>query len=49
MSKWLKISLWVGKTQIKQHIPEAQAVEELIALIKEHGRWLEPPVKQEPA
>ena len=44
-----KISLWVGKTQVKQHIPEAQAVDELIALIKEHGRWIEPPVKQEPA
>ena len=44
-----KISLWVGKTQVKQHIPEEQAVDELIALIKEHGRWIEPPVKQEPA
>jgi len=42
-----KISLWVGKTQVKQHIPEAQAVDELIALIKEHGRWIEPPVNQE--
>jgi len=44
-----KISLWVGKTQVKQHIPEEQAVDELIALIKEHGRWIEPPVKSEPA
>ena len=42
-----KISLWVGKMQVKQHIPEEQAVDELIALIKEHGRWIEPPVKQE--
>ena len=40
-----KISLWVGKMQVKQHIPEEQAVDELIALIKEHGRWIEPPVK----
>jgi len=40
-----KISLWVGKAQVKQHIPEAQAVDELIALIKEHGRWIEPPAK----
>jgi (E)-4-hydroxy-3-methylbut-2-enyl-diphosphate synthase len=39
-----KISLWVGKTQVKQHIPEAQAVDELIALIKEHGKWTEPPM-----
>jgi (E)-4-hydroxy-3-methylbut-2-enyl-diphosphate synthase len=40
-----KISLWVGKTQVKQHIPEAQAVDELIALIKEHGKWIDPPLK----
>jgi (E)-4-hydroxy-3-methylbut-2-enyl-diphosphate synthase len=42
-----KISLWVGKTQVKQHIPEDQAVDELIALIKEHGKWTDPPVKGE--
>jgi (E)-4-hydroxy-3-methylbut-2-enyl-diphosphate synthase len=40
-----KISLWVGKTQVKQHIPEAQAVDELVALIKEHGKWTEPSAK----
>jgi (E)-4-hydroxy-3-methylbut-2-enyl-diphosphate synthase len=43
-----KISLWVGKSQVKQHIPEEQAVDELIALIKEHGKWIEPPAKAEP-
>jgi (E)-4-hydroxy-3-methylbut-2-enyl-diphosphate synthase len=37
-----KISLWVGKQQVKQHIPEEQAVDELVALIKEHGKWAEP-------
>ncbi len=37
-----KISLWVGKQQVKQHIPEDRAVDELIALIKEHGKWTEP-------
>jgi (E)-4-hydroxy-3-methylbut-2-enyl-diphosphate synthase len=37
-----KISLWVGKTQVKQHIPEVQAVDELVTLIKEHGKWMEP-------
>jgi (E)-4-hydroxy-3-methylbut-2-enyl-diphosphate synthase len=42
-----KISLWVGKTQVKQHIPEEQAVDELIALIKEHGKWIEPLAKAE--
>ena len=40
-----KISLWVGKTQVKQHIPEEQAVDELIVLIKEHGKWIDPPAK----
>jgi len=43
-----KISLWIGKTQVKQHIPEDQAVDELVALIKEHGKWIEPPVAAEP-
>jgi (E)-4-hydroxy-3-methylbut-2-enyl-diphosphate synthase len=43
-----KISLWVGKTQVKQHISEDQAVDELIGLIKEHGKWMEPPAKTEP-
>jgi (E)-4-hydroxy-3-methylbut-2-enyl-diphosphate synthase len=38
-----RISLWVGKTQVKQHIPEEQAVDELIALIKEHDKWIDPP------
>lgn len=42
-----RISLWVGKTQVKQHIPEEQAVEELIALIKEHGKWIDPPAPVE--
>jgi (E)-4-hydroxy-3-methylbut-2-enyl-diphosphate synthase len=38
-----KISLWVGKRQVKEHIPEELAVDELVALIKEHGKWTEPP------
>ena len=38
-----RISLWVGKTQVKQHIPEEQAVDELVELIKEHGKWIDPP------
>jgi (E)-4-hydroxy-3-methylbut-2-enyl-diphosphate synthase len=43
-----KISLWVGKTQVKQHIPEDQAVDELIALIKDHGKWIDPPAETVP-
>ena len=42
-----KISLWVGKTAVKQHIPEDRAVDELIALIKEHGKWIDPSAKSE--
>jgi (E)-4-hydroxy-3-methylbut-2-enyl-diphosphate synthase len=36
-----RISLWVGKQQVKHHIPEDQAVDELIALIRDHGKWVE--------
>lgn len=39
-----RVSLWVGKQPVKQHIPEEQAVEELVALIKAHGKWIEPPL-----
>ncbi len=42
-----KISLWVGKAAVKQHIPEDRAVDELIALIKEHGKWIEPSLATE--
>lgn len=37
-----KINLYVGKTPVKFNIPEDHAVEELVELIKEHGRWVEP-------
>ena len=36
------ISLWKGKTQVKGKVPTEQAVDELIALIREDGRWVEP-------
>lgn len=39
-----KINLYVGKTAVKFNIPEEEAVERLIDLIKEHGRWVEAPV-----
>lgn len=38
-----KINLYVGKTAVKFNIPEAEAVERLIDLIKEHGRWVDVP------
>ena len=37
-----KINLYVGKTPIKFNIPEAEAVERLVDLIKEHHKWVEP-------
>ncbi len=39
-----KINLYVGKTAVKFNIPEGEAVERLIDLIKEHGRWFDAPV-----
>jgi (E)-4-hydroxy-3-methylbut-2-enyl-diphosphate synthase len=32
----------VGKKAVKFNIPEAEAVDRLVDLIKEHDRWLEP-------
>jgi len=37
-----KINLYVGKQPIKFNIPEAEAVERLVDLIKEHGKWVDP-------
>ncbi|HEY1787830.1 MAG TPA: (E)-4-hydroxy-3-methylbut-2-enyl-diphosphate synthase [Verrucomicrobiae bacterium] len=37
-----KINLYVGKTAIKFNIPESDAVERLVDLIREHGKWVEP-------
>ncbi len=41
-----KINLYVGKQAIKFNIPEAEAVERLVDLIKEHGKWVEPESKE---
>src|SRR5690349_2564401 len=37
-----KINLYVGKKPIKFNIPEVEAVDRLVDLIKEHGKWVEP-------
>jgi (E)-4-hydroxy-3-methylbut-2-enyl-diphosphate synthase len=42
-----KVNLYVGKTPIKFNIPEAEAVDRLVDLIREHGKWVDP--KTEPA
>ena len=36
-----KINLYVGKTAVQFNIPEELAVQRLINLIKDHGRWVE--------
>ena len=38
-----KINLYVGKEPVKFNIPQDEAVERLIDLIKEHDRWVDPP------
>ena len=42
-----KVNLYVGKTAVKFNIPEAEAVDRLKDLIREHGKWMEP-AKTEP-
>ena len=37
-----KIDLYVGKNKIKLGIPESDAVDRLVELIKEEGKWIEP-------
>ena len=39
-----KINLYVGKQCVQYNIPQAEADDRLVALIKEHGKWVEPPV-----
>jgi (E)-4-hydroxy-3-methylbut-2-enyl-diphosphate synthase len=43
-----KINLYVGKQAIKFNIPEAEAVDRLVDLIREHGKWVEPEGKNLP-
>lgn len=37
-----KINLYVGKEPVKFNIPEEDAVERLVDLIKEHDKWVDP-------
>ncbi|UOQ64403.1 (E)-4-hydroxy-3-methylbut-2-enyl-diphosphate synthase [Hymenobacter volaticus] len=43
-----KIALYRGQEVIKKAVPEAQAVDELIELMREDGRWIEKEVLEEP-
>jgi (E)-4-hydroxy-3-methylbut-2-enyl-diphosphate synthase len=35
-----KVNLYVGKTAVKFNIPEADAVDRLVDLIRDHGKWI---------
>ena len=39
-----KIALFVGKDMVAKDIPTDEADDRLVDLIKEHGRWVDPPV-----
>ncbi|NJK91654.1 MAG: flavodoxin-dependent (E)-4-hydroxy-3-methylbut-2-enyl-diphosphate synthase [Blastochloris sp.] len=38
-----KINLYIGKKPVKFNIPEAEAVDRLVDLIKENGKWVDVP------
>ena len=37
-----KINLYVGKTCVQYNIPQKNADDRLIELIREHGKWTDP-------
>lgn len=37
-----KVNLYVGKSCVQFNIPETEAVDRLVGLIREHGRWVDP-------
>ncbi|HZO86798.1 MAG TPA: (E)-4-hydroxy-3-methylbut-2-enyl-diphosphate synthase [Chthonomonadaceae bacterium] len=43
-----KISLYRGRQEVKSNVPQERGVEELIALIKADGRWVDPPEGYQP-
>ncbi|WP_324678806.1 (E)-4-hydroxy-3-methylbut-2-enyl-diphosphate synthase [Hymenobacter sp. GOD-10R] len=43
-----KIALYRGQEVIKKSVPEAQAVDDLIELMREDGKWIEPVKLEEP-
>jgi (E)-4-hydroxy-3-methylbut-2-enyl-diphosphate synthase len=42
-----KIDLYLGQQQIKKGVDEQNAVDDLVDLIKENGRWIDPPLTTE--
>jgi (E)-4-hydroxy-3-methylbut-2-enyl-diphosphate synthase len=43
-----KVNLYVGKTAVKFNMPEAEAVDRLKDLIREHGKWVDPAPQPKP-
>ncbi len=41
-----KVNLYVGKQSVKFNIPEAEAVDRLKDLIREHGKWVDAPAAE---
>ncbi|GAC1315469.1 MAG: hypothetical protein NVSMB2_07130 [Chloroflexota bacterium] len=39
-----KVNLYVGKDVVEKGVPEGEADEHLVELIRRHGRWVAPPV-----
>jgi (E)-4-hydroxy-3-methylbut-2-enyl-diphosphate synthase len=37
-----KVNLYVGRDCVRKNIPEEEAPEALVSLIRDHGRWIEP-------
>jgi (E)-4-hydroxy-3-methylbut-2-enyl-diphosphate synthase len=44
-----KVNLYVGKKAVKFNIPETEAVDRLVDLIREHGRWIDSISQEAPA
>ncbi len=43
-----RISLYRKRQEVKSNIPQERGVEELVALIKADGRWVDPPSEHDP-
>jgi (E)-4-hydroxy-3-methylbut-2-enyl-diphosphate synthase len=41
-----RVNLYVGHECVVRNVPEGQAPERLVGLIREHGRWADPPVER---
>jgi (E)-4-hydroxy-3-methylbut-2-enyl-diphosphate synthase len=44
-----KVNLYVGKQPERFNVPEAEAVDRLVDLLREHGKWIEPESSRSPA